>query len=335
MPHFKKALRISGFLLLLLICIFILSICLDNKSATFKHTMNDFYNNDTDVVFLGASNIYTSIVPTIIQQKTDMVNYNLATSSQSIKSSKHLLKEVFRVDNPKYVVVGFSTLSLSYQSEKEYELIVLSGMENSFAKFKYFLQDFEMRDTLYYFNIDPQTFSIANIFNKTYIDRLLNYNQGFVVADNYTYDKGFYTTNAMYQQTFFEGIPFKKQQDNIDDLKEISDLCKQNNAELIILSTPYSLDQFNLNQDGQQYNDFMQSFAKQENFTFLNGDLLKVEHFNGKNDNFTDYAHFTTDGGFAFSQSFGEILDKINKDEFNYDDYFYQDYKTAKQMKNK
>lgn len=95
-----------------LICVFItcimLYICykvLENKDSLAKYT--DFYQSDRkyDVVFLGTSHVYFSVLPLEIWKKYGISSYNWGYNSCTTAETYYLLKEITKYQRPKLVVL--------------------------------------------------------------------------------------------------------------------------------------------------------------------------------------------------------------------------------------
>ena len=79
-------------------------------------SMEEFRNlekNSVDVVFLGVSHMQYAISPMEIYKEYGIVSYNLSTSSQPLDMSYYLLEEAFKRQSPSYVVLDTSSLFFS------------------------------------------------------------------------------------------------------------------------------------------------------------------------------------------------------------------------------
>lgn len=84
-----------------------------------SYTLDTFYaqeKNVDDVIFLGTSHTTYAVSPMYIYQKMGITSYNLGTSLQSIEGTYYLLKDAFRSQKPKVVVLDVS--SLFFKTEK-------------------------------------------------------------------------------------------------------------------------------------------------------------------------------------------------------------------------
>lgn len=112
------------FLLALLLCI---CTAVLNPAGGFNewystNTIVDFYKQDketVDVLYLGASGVYTAISPLEIYGKNGVTGYSLSTSGQQVWSSYYLLKEALKTQKPKIVFLECSEFFNSRENEKE------------------------------------------------------------------------------------------------------------------------------------------------------------------------------------------------------------------------
>ena len=78
-----------------------------------SYQMETFWNlpnNTNEVLFLGTSHMMCGISPVEIYEKNGIVSYNLGTASQPIQGTYYLLKEAFKYQSPKVIVLDVSNL---------------------------------------------------------------------------------------------------------------------------------------------------------------------------------------------------------------------------------
>ncbi len=65
----------------------------------------DLPKDTLDIVFVGSSHVYNGINPVEFYEKTGLKGFDLATSNQDYFTGYHMLKEMFKTQSPKYVVI--------------------------------------------------------------------------------------------------------------------------------------------------------------------------------------------------------------------------------------
>ena len=76
-------------------------------------------DNSVQVLFMGASHMSSGISPMQIYKDEKLTTYNLSTSKQPIEGTYYLLKEAFKTQTPKVVVMDVS--SLLYDTEEDWD----------------------------------------------------------------------------------------------------------------------------------------------------------------------------------------------------------------------
>ena len=109
--RWRTLIKIVVFIILFLLIQQAFTFVLEPENVYARLMMHGMYEQESiDIVFLGASHAYRSFVPSVFDEKTGMNTYNVGTSSQTLKDSYYLLKEVFKTHDPKQVVLesGYS-----------------------------------------------------------------------------------------------------------------------------------------------------------------------------------------------------------------------------------
>ena len=68
----------------------------------------------TDVIYIGASNVYASVCPTVIWGEAGITGYNFGTSSTNMMLNYYQLQYIFSVHRPKLLVVDVTGLEYRY-----------------------------------------------------------------------------------------------------------------------------------------------------------------------------------------------------------------------------
>lgn len=168
--------------------------------------------NTIDVVVVGDSEAYSSISPMEIWNKHRLTSYICATSAQYITCSDTMLEQAFQKQNPKVVILETNTIYRDVKSENS----IMTKAENSISIIKY--HDRWKNIKLYDFNTSAQ----------------------YTWTDDY---KGYHLKKGVLAPKKTDYMaPDEKIEDinklNAKYVKAISEKCKDNNAQLILLSTP-------------------------------------------------------------------------------------------------
>lgn len=102
----KKILRIGVFWLLFLVLYSGTSELLRDKQRDFL--LQPFYQlpeNSVDIVMLGASNVYTSLLPMELWKEFGYTSFNLGTSMQTIPFSYYLAKDAIQTQRPSFIIL--------------------------------------------------------------------------------------------------------------------------------------------------------------------------------------------------------------------------------------
>ena len=168
-----------------------------------------------DVVFIGDSISYCSIVPVQMWRDHGLASYVCATSLQKLYYSREFLDKVFDTQSPQIVVLGTSAIFNEFEQIDGFK----NRIENKIPIFRY-----------------HDRWKKANTF--------LEYDTSLEV--NYTYQevaKGYYYTLAAEE---IEVGDYTKTTDVVEQIpsncrkmvKKIKEICDENNAKLLLLSEP-------------------------------------------------------------------------------------------------
>jgi len=110
----KKLIGGALFVLILVHILFMVGRFLEPKSGgMWCQNMYALDDNSVDVMFFGSSNIYSNINPAILYEKEGIASYIMAGSSQPIWNSYYYMREAYKTQHPKLVVIDMKSLHLS------------------------------------------------------------------------------------------------------------------------------------------------------------------------------------------------------------------------------
>lgn len=198
-----------------------------------------FYNapkNEFDVIFFGSSNTYCSFNPLVLWEETGIKSYVFATQNQPLWATYYYMKDAFRRQTPKVVVLD----ALMLTKHTEY---FDDGVNYSFADDMPLSLD---KIRLVQASVPPEDrFDLLFNFTKYHSrwneltqedytfrrDEERDYLKGYVLLEN-TY------TSAIRHDVSGVTATAELYEKNVEYLEKIVALCKENDVELMLVKTP-------------------------------------------------------------------------------------------------
>ncbi len=270
MKRWKIAVRAVAFILCLCLMIGGLTTLLKDKRVTFPYDptrkTDGFYaeeKDSLDFVFIGSSQLFTSVVPTVLWTEYGMTSYNFAANEQTLELSYAYIQEALKYQKPKAIV-----LEISYCMEPQYaregvKRINLDGLRWGMPKIQAILDTVEPGERFSYF------FELAK-YHDTWTE-LDQTSLQYLTADKHNPYKG-YTPS---EESVPEGAAFNEEitaitevrelpEKAMESLQKIIDYTKEQGVALAFLKTP------NGNTENQPHYNRVAEIARQENIPFLN-----------------------------------------------------------------
>lgn len=220
MKYFKRILLSIIFVVGLVLLLVVLSKILTPKNNIADYNMEEIEangilgepENTIDVLILGDSEAYMSMIPLQIWNEKGITSYNCGTSSQTLYYSKALLERTFENQSPKVVILETDCIFIAHNIDD----VVISELKETFPIFRY----------------HDRWKSLESIdFTE---DKDYNYTDGF---------KGYRLNNSClpadtngYMSYTDEVAPIEDA--NMLELKAIKKLCDDNGAKLVFVSVP-------------------------------------------------------------------------------------------------
>ena len=239
----NKAVRIIAFTLCaVIIFVFISAVC-ERKtysgSWNYMSKLNEFYSleKDTiDYIGVGSSHMYCTVNPLEVWKESGIAGFVLATQQQPLWASYYYIKEAFKTQSPKYVILeGLMVCNEStYDSAVLYDAI--DPLRFSFNKIQMInkLVEYDSRPD-YYLNVlkyhtrwNSITANEVEVLFKEHTDIY----KGFVALDGNYEGK-----NRIPDYENTEDIALSEF--NTEALDSIYELVSDNGAELILMIAPY------------------------------------------------------------------------------------------------
>lgn len=304
--NFKRLLAVLIFVILLFTSCSVAQRIIKDKFLTDATTIvNGFYaeeKNSIDVVFVGSSNCFCSIDPSVLYEEYGIAAYNFASSSQTMNLSLLYVKEMFKRQKPKVVALEVNYLPQnSLQDVSDSSLMWgLTDMPMSLDKIKCLSQ---CRSTIdgeyisYLFPVLRYHTRWKDLYKKDFVYRK---------EDKTCYTKGYMGSQDIYTEMINFPSYYEEGYSWIEDdvmacFQEIYDLCKKNGAELILFKSP--------REGWYQYETtVVQELADIKQIPYVDYNLLTETLGLQDVQYFRDYEHLNDAGAYIVTKDFGEKL---------------------------
>ncbi len=172
-------------------------------------------DNTVDIIVLGDSESYSSVIPMQIWKAAGYTSYISGTSGQTLDYSLVMLKRCFLKQKPKIVILETNTI----YTEQSFRQVLLTKIGELFPVFRYHNR---------WKNLGNASFLTSTVY--TYTDAGKGYRDSLTVVPGPD-------TNYMHPTEKIEGISVINQ----SQIEEIKDFCDENGAKLVLVSSPSSL----------------------------------------------------------------------------------------------
>ena len=346
--HNSKApwFRAIIFVIVFIMINYVLTFVVVPKGDISRKVMREMYSQteDMDVVFAGASLSQRDINPYIMDKELDCKTFDYPFDYQMYTGTYYSLKELFDYHKPKLVVV--TTEQTNFTTKGEKPIVYLSTapyMKSFFNEVQYYFaasaQDGSYLDRLFpwrgyhvasiqdlvkniYGKLDP---SYTNYPQSGQVEAFANNKSGYIgkgaIKVNPSDSKGTINYDNLKSSHDNRNISDIQEQ-NVEYLKKISELCKANNCKLILLSPPAPVYQVLRVKNYFEFDNEIAKIAKNLNIEYYDYNLIKPELFRLKGDYFSDGEHLNSQGAESFSESLANFLKLRQKGE-DMSKYFY------------
>ena len=319
-------------------------------SSTSSSQMWDLYrakdDSDLDMIYVGTSACLEDIDPSVVDERTGLVSYNMGTNSQTYVCSKRAIAEAIEDHNISRVVFVFD------------EAYLMEGMVHNARAEASFLQAKSRGDSIsgkltntFSYIFAPE--NLGEVYSLNYffpwlVNRIQPKNGMFlkemqiklglvepVIADsnNLREEDGFkpfhYTINYDNLSCNDQRFDASKVSDEaLNELKNIIELCSENGVSLYFVVPPYPT--ATILSWGSSYMErieYMKDFLSDYDIGYYDFNLAKPALYAHNSGYFKDESHNNAAGANAFSKSLGELLSRLSTGE-NMDYCFYEDYES-------
>ncbi|NFS28573.1 hypothetical protein FDF12_07585 [Clostridium botulinum] len=313
-----------------------------------RNILKEMYATDKniDIVFAGSSYTMKAINPYIMDKKLECNTFDYSFASQIYIGTYYSLKELFKYHKPKLVVVTTDIYSYEAKEEKVMAYIpVVMYFKSLLPKLEFFINSAKngsYLDRLFVWrayhtkSLEDTIHNIHKKIDKNYINYPTKDQLEAYKNNKYGYrGKGFVSTDENDSKYVLNsnkmGKMIKKCTDlseikpqNVEYLKKIVKLCRENNSELILLHTPVEPSIIFSEKNYFKFNEKISEIAKEDGIDYYDYNLIKSELFKVKLDSgsFFDQLHLNGKGADAFTESFAQFL-KIKESGEDMSKYFY------------
>ena len=308
-----KIVKCISFILILLIILLILSYIAIPKNNLAEFGMEEVRangilgerENSIDVLIVGNSESITSIIPMKLWEDYGITSYISGTVGQSLPDSCIFVYNIMKKQKPKIVILDADNI---------YDGVAITTPIVKIAK---------------------EVFPIIKYHNRW---KNLNSND-FFSKINYTWTedtKGYYDSTLIAEADSTNYMTYSENSSSIPKtnklyLKLLNEYCKYNNAQLIVLSSPSTI-----NWNYENYNG-IKKFLEEENIEFLDLNIVKDEiKIDWKRDTRDAGDHLNRYGAVKVTEYVGNYLNNKNiLEDHRKDDKFNDWNETLKRCKEK
>ncbi|EHJ02121.1 lipolytic protein G-D-S-L family [Clostridium sp. DL-VIII] len=354
--HNSKAawFRVIIFIILLFMINYTLIFVFVPKGGNARMTMREMYSQkeNIDVAFIGASLSERDVYPYIMDKKLGVKTFDYAFPSQMFVGTYYSLKELFDYQKPKLIILTAEQLNFTIKEEKTLAYTSTAPYMKSFInQIEYYFMSSAL-DGAYLDRLFPwrgyhvnSVQALMKNFHEKLDKSYINYPEPGQVEDFEKNKTGYIGNGAIKLNPNdpngtinYNNLKVSRtnrniseiQGKNVEYLKKISELCKENNCELILLNPPAPVYQVLRVNNYFDFNNEIAKIAKDLNIEYYDYSLIKSELFKLNENYFCDGEHLNSTGAKAFSESFADFL-KLRQNGEDMGKYFYtpEEYKAS------
>lgn len=339
---FKKMIKIIAFITIIFSLNKILLFMLDPKSSDSKTMWKSFYQEQNlDTLFIGSSVCQRTFNPYIIDDILKINSFNMGTPAQILSQTYEGINETIKKHKIKTVILGIGHFTFTQKENLNAEITFINAkIEKKDIKekikeginFIFSKEHIKKTESINYFfpwvynnvGFNPKNI-LENIEAKIKNKNLKNGKENII----YNIGKGFGIAKTSHDYNNvgdkISGLIYSSEiyYENFKVLKKISELCKKNNIDLIVINSPHTI--YDILSYGDEYFFTMyklKEFFKDLEVPYYDFNLIKPNIFQSEEDYFYDHEHLNQKGSTEFSKSFANFM-KLREKNKNMDEYFY------------
>lgn len=244
MKKWKIPISVAGFVACVLLLVYGLTVLLKDKRVTFDYDttrkVEGFYaeeKNSLDFVFVGSSQMFTSVVPAVLWEEYGITSYDLGANEQPMYLSYYYIKEALKYQNPKAIVLEVSYCNAPKYSHEGVHHINLDDLRMGPVKLEAIFDIIPAGERL------PYIFELAKYHDTwTTLDKT---SMEYLVSDKHNPYKGYTPSTEGFPDggKFDEEIAKVTQREELAELskaymEKIIALCEEKGVDLLFLKTP-------------------------------------------------------------------------------------------------
>lgn len=289
MKTHKNLLKCTGFLLGLVILLIIISFFFQRKDGLYVYDSLSVSvktadikaepDNSLDILFFGDSESYAAFSPRHLYSKYGYSSYVCGTAAQKVCDTYAILKDAFETQSPKVIVLETNCLFRDLKSKEENPDLVMNYLT----------------DTLPVFANHASWKKVARKLLPKSRDERRRKQKGFIVRKNVIpYKGGKYMKKTKKKRTVKKDIS--------SYLEQIVTLCEENQAKLLLVSTPSPK-----NWNYKKHNG-VQEWADSHSIDYIDLNLEEGVKINWKKDTKDGGDHLNLSGAKKVTSFMGEYF---------------------------
>lgn len=318
----------------------------DDTASYTRLTLHEMYESESniDILFVGASLVYRSLVPGVADDYFDAYTFNLGSSNQQMDASLVLIKEALMYHDVKqiYLEVSYDIALLEDNKDRTQMIgtyIVSDYLRPSLRKAIFLLR--ASTPEHYANSFIPARRNPEKLFDFAYIKELVKKKSDISYrsyecewirskeAIDYYVDRGFVANDSVYEAAL-ENLPECEPIDlsAISEdwkyyLKEIIDFCQKEGIQLTLFSAPKPKVTLTGKGNYDEYYMFMQELAEEAGVPYYDFNLCKAQYFDSEDMiYFKDGTHLNANGAKKFTELFASLFtQRITAEELFYTSY--------------
>lgn len=336
---FKRIFAIVSLVVLLVIAYVVITEQLRNVTyATyFNEELQEILDNqeEVDLVFVGSSRLYHSMVPRIFEEKLGFDNVLVAaTATQPICGTYYYLKDLVERVNPKMVIINVTFDGLLNENSAQPCLLVYDrlSLKNKIpfvfegmraADRKYVLGPCRYRgNILLYDSVKAEKEEAKARGKNTY-----NPQEDYYAGKGFIYSYSDYEIGTI---PFEYGVNYQFaeeaiREENLEYLDKCIELCKENDIEVSLVTAPCSISYMYYVKNYATASDWYKNYAESKGISYINLNYLKNREEFLPDELMYDQTHTNGEGAQVISEMYADILLKQKNGE-DISAYFYESF---------
>ncbi|MGI6013835.1 MAG: hypothetical protein ACOX7K_06075 [Oscillospiraceae bacterium] len=334
MHNFKKAL---GRTIAFLLCVIAATVVIVEpyfQRQTYYYqdaAVREELSGQLDYIICGSSHAFRSFVPEILDRDLGCNSYNLAGALMTMQGRYTLLKKEMERNPISTVVIELSFNALTRNRDEEGpegDLYILGRSDNFFDRASYFLSAIRLNEygRVYYDTLDRGITSWKH-WMKGESEELIQYRT-----------KGYsplFSTDLTLTQEDYDGLHYSSSfdtrvyEENMEYLEKIFALCEENNAKVIMVTTPIAEINTCQYDNLDVFREWYEQLSQEHDCAFYDFNLLKnKDTLFPSATAFFDPLHLSESGAETFSTTFTDIIQRAEAGE-DISNLFYNSYVEA------